>query len=169
MIKKKNLQKELENYLINNREAHYRLAYSYLKNKEDALDVLQESTYKAFRTLEKQNSNLKIKSWFYKILINTSIDFIRKHKKITLVDDIDFQENQKDYYKDLDLEKALDNLDEHLKSIIILRYFEDFKLEEIGKILDVNTNTVKTRLYKALKLLRVDLEENKEDLNHEKN
>ncbi|WP_420811476.1 RNA polymerase sigma factor [Natranaerobius trueperi] len=168
-MKKKNLQKELENYLINNREAHYRLAYSYLKNKEDALDVLQESTYKAFRTLEKQNSNLKIKSWFYKILINTSIDFIRKHKKITLVDDIDFQENQKDYYKDLDLEKALDNLDEHLKSIIILRYFEDFKLEEIGKILDVNTNTVKTRLYKALKLLRVDLEENKEDLNHEKN
>lgn len=64
-----------------------------------------------------------------------------------------------DNYKDLDLQKALDNLPPNYRSIIVLRYFEDLKIEEIADILELNVNTVKTRLYSALKKLRLNMEE----------
>ena len=53
----------------------------------------------------------------------------------------------------------MDLLEPKLKMIIILRFFEDMKIEEIAKITRTNTNTVKTRLYKALKILKMNMEE----------
>ncbi len=64
-----------------------------------------------------------------------------------------------DSYEDIDLKRALDELPYKYKTIIILRYFEDMKIEEIAAILDINVNTVKTRLYKALEKLRIKLDE----------
>ncbi len=69
---------------------------------------------------------------------------------------------KEDPYKDTDLHEALDELPYRYKTIIILRFFEDLKLEEIAEITGENTNTVKTRLYRALKLMRIQL--TKEDL-----
>ncbi|KAB2329954.1 sigma-70 family RNA polymerase sigma factor [Cytobacillus depressus] len=140
----------------------YRLAYSYVKNQEDALDIIQESIKKALTSLNKINDPNSMKSWFYKIVVRTAIDFLRKQKKLTLADDetIEFlSKGKEDTYKDMDLQKALDELPIPYKTVIILRFFEDLKLEEIAKILEVNINTVKTRLYKGLKLLRVSITE----------
>ena len=64
-----------------------------------------------------------------------------------------------DQYRNLDLYKALDELDEMYRTIIILRYFEDMKIEDIAYILDENLNTVKTRLYRGLKILKIDMGE----------
>jgi RNA polymerase sigma-70 factor (ECF subfamily) len=49
------------------------------------------------------------------------------------------------------------DLPDHYRSIIILRFFEDFKIEEIAEVLDENVNTVKTRLYKSLEVLRIKM------------
>ena len=66
----------------------------------------------------------------------------------------------KDKYNEEDeLYHAMDLLEPKLKMIIILRFFEDMKIEEIAKITKTNTNTVKTRLYKALKILKINMEE----------
>lgn len=156
------LEKLLEENIIDNKEKYYRLAFSYVKNADDALDILQESIYKAFTGIGKIQSPEYIKTWFYRIVVNTSIDFLRKNKKAFAVE-ADILENyikaEEDIYKDIDLHRAIETLKPDYKSIIILRYFEDLKIEEVADILGENVNTIKTRLYRALKLLKVQMEE----------
>lgn len=64
-----------------------------------------------------------------------------------------------DSLDNIDLYKAIDELNPKLKTIIILRFFEDMKLEDIANITHTNVNTVKSRLYKALHLLKINLED----------
>ena len=63
-----------------------------------------------------------------------------------------------DKYQELDLKTALKHLDEKSRTIVMLRYFEDMKLEDISRVVDENLNTVKARLYRALKKLRITME-----------
>lgn len=152
---------KVEKYIIDNKDSFYRIAYSYTKNEEDALDVVQEAMYKALYSVENIKEVNYIKTWFYKILVRTSIDFIRKNRKYNNMIDIDLVDETGEYdkYTDLDLRRALEELPIEYKSIIILRFFEDLKIEEVAIILDENVNTVKTRLYTALKKLKLKIEE----------
>ena len=147
-------------YVIKNKENHYRLAFSYVKNVEDALDVVQESIYKAISTIDTLKNPEYLKTWFYKILVNTSLDLLRKRKKLVAVDEealLSFDSGTFDTCEDIDLHNALDNLPVPYRSVIVLRFFEDLKIEEIAVVLDENVNTIKTRLYKSLNLLRVEI------------
>lgn len=157
-----NMESHLEEFIVSNRENLYRVAYSYVKSKEDALDIVQESIYKALRSSHKIKDPSTIKAWVYRILINTAIDFIRKNKKIIYVENkiLDLHAEYVDNKTtDFDLQKALDTLPPKYKTIVILRFFEDMKIQDIGKILNINTNTVKTQLYAALKKLRTEMED----------
>lgn len=161
------LEKEIEEYVIKFKASHYRLAYSYSKNTEDALDIIQESIYKAFSSMGSLKNSAYIKTWFYRILVNTSLDFLRKRNKLVVVEEevlsnCDFGEM--DIYENIDLKVALDSLPCNYRSVIILRYFEDLKLEEIAEILNENVNTIKTHLYKGLQKLRIKMnDENQEE------
>lgn len=164
-----NLENQLEDYIIKNKELFYRLAYSYVKNVDDALDVVQESIYKAFSSIDSLKNFNYIKTWFYRIIVNVSLDFLRKRKR-EIVTDEEFLFNDDtgtvDNYADMDLQKSLETLPENYRNIIVLRFFEDLKLEEIAEILDENINTIKTRLYKALEMLRLSMDDkNKEAKN----
>jgi len=70
-----------EEYIIENKNSFYRVAYSYTKNEDDALDVVQESIYKALYSVDNLQDINYINTWFYKILIRTSIDNIRKNAR----------------------------------------------------------------------------------------
>lgn len=156
-----NFERKFEDYIINNNELFYRLAYSYVKNTDDALDVVQESIYKAFSSIDSLKDYSYIKTWFYRIIVNTSLDLLRKRKREVVTDEeyiFDENNGECDKYHDIDLKNALDDLPEKYRSIIILRYFEDLKIEEISKVLNENINTVKTRLYKSLKILRISMD-----------
>ena len=122
---------KVEKYIIDNKDSFYRIAYSYTKNEEDALDVVQEAMYKALYSVENIKEVNYIKTWFYKILVRTSIDFIRKNRKYNNMTDIDLIDETGEYdkYTDLDLRRALEELPIEYKSIIILRFFEDLKIE----------------------------------------
>lgn len=156
----KNLEKQLEEYVIENKEKHYRIAYSYVKNVDDALDIVQEAILKAIVSLDNLKNPEYMKTWFYRILINTSLDFLRKQKKIVVVDDeslSSYDSGKMDEYTDIDLYRTLDELPDNYRSIVVLRFFEDLKIEEIAELLNENVNTVKTRLYKSLDKLRVKM------------
>lgn len=71
-------RKLIENYTIENKEKLYRIAFSYTKNKEDALDIVQESVLKALKSANTLKTPQYIKTWYYKILTRTAIDYIRK-------------------------------------------------------------------------------------------
>lgn len=153
----KKLEKLLIRFITENQEAVYRLAFSYVKNEENALDIVQDSIHKALSSLETLKSEGSMKSWFYRIVVNTSFDFLRKQKKIQFVDDKTLEihsPTSEDVYQDIDLEKALEELPYAFRIVVVLRYFEDLKIEEIAEVMNENINTVKTRLYQALRKLR---------------
>lgn len=161
MFYKKKIEKEFIAYVTEHQEKLYRFAYSYVKNQQDALDIVQESIRKGLCSIHNIDNSAVIKSWFYRIIVNTSIDMIRKRKKEQLVEDETieyFAQGNEDQYKDLDLKEAVEALPHTYRTIIILRFFEDLKIEEIAQVLDENVNTIKTRLYRALKLLRIELD-----------
>ncbi len=154
------LKNQIADYVIRYKENIYRLAFSYVKNVDDALDIVQESIYKAISSMDSLKNPDYIKTWFYRIVVNTSLDFLRKKKKVNIVEEevlINLDSGVVDEYENFDLQCALDNLPDNCRTIIILKYFEDLKINEIAEILNENTNTIKTRLYKSLKMLRINM------------
>lgn len=148
------------NFVRENKKNLYLLAYSYVKNEQDALDIVQESIQKAWLSLDTVKKTASIKSWFYKIVVRTAIDFLRKMKRIHIMDDekiINFTKNQFDAYENTDLENAIDHLPLPMREVIILRYFEDLTIESVAKVLSIPVSTAKSRLYKALQLLKIEL------------
>jgi len=161
MSQKKLTESELQRYTIDFREAHFRFAYSYAKNVEDAWDIVQESILKALSAIKRGMVPEHLNSWFYRILVNASLDHLKRHKRYVPfdLDDTSPLLEFQDVHSDLDLHHALDRIPTEIRTIVTLRYFEDFKISEIADILSLNENTVKTRLYRGLSLLRIELEE----------
>lgn len=149
-------------YIKENQEKLYRIAFSYSKNEEAALDIVQEAITKALKNINKLREESYIKTWLYRILINESLQYIRKNKRI-LTCELETIENKIDYNVDfaegLDVYKHVQKLNEKLKTVIILRFFEDMKISEIAKITKTNESTVKSRLYRGLKELKRLIEE----------
>ncbi|WP_339224102.1 sigma-70 family RNA polymerase sigma factor [Paenibacillus sp. FSL H8-0332] len=153
-------EKILTHCITEHKENVYRLAYSYVKNKDDALDIVQDSIYKAMTNLELLKNPDAVKSWFYRIVVNTALDFLRRNKKVQAMDHEmieTYSPGAEDTYMDIDLKRTLESLPDKYKSVIILRYFEDMKIEEVAAVLDENVNTIKTRLYQAHQLLRIKM------------
>lgn len=153
--------KLIEKEILQSYESMYRLAYTYVHNENDAMDIVQDSVYKAIKNASKVKDPAYIKTWIWRIVINTALDFIRFQKKIVPLDE-SYEAPIEDHYKDFDARNALNTLTSKEKSIIVLRYFEDKKLEEIAEILDMNLNTIKSMLYRSLKKLRIELSEGEE-------
>ncbi len=163
---KRKLKEREERFLslINdNQDKLYKIAYSYVKNKDDALDIIQESIYKGYIAYDKVKKLEYEKTWITKIVINTAIDFINKNKKIVSMDTHfigNIADSQIDHVDEkLVVEHALDNLNEKQRTVIILKYFEDMKLDEIAEILDAPISTIKSILYRTLKKMKIDLKE----------
>ncbi|MBQ5682092.1 MAG: sigma-70 family RNA polymerase sigma factor [Peptococcaceae bacterium] len=148
----------IEKQLIADYQKLYRLAYSYVHNENDALDIVQESAYKAVKNSHTLKNPQYAGTWIYRIVINESISFLRKQKQQeTPLYEADGE--TEDSYQDVDLHQALEQLEPIDKTVIILRYFEGMQLNQIAQTLDENLSTVKSRLYRSLKKLRVSMEE----------
>lgn len=148
---------ELVKFITTNQDNLYRLAYSYVKNQQEALDIVQDSIYKALSSADTLKSFEYIKTWVYRIVINTSITYIRK-KKYTVVSDkieIKFDNIENDLEQNIDLYDAIDRLSEKEKTVVVLKYFEDMKFDEIARVTQCNINTLKSRLYSAINKLRI--------------
>lgn len=162
MFRKKINMKELTDFILKNYQSFNRLAYSYVRNPEDALDIVQDSILKAIASFDKLENAESIKTWFYRIVVNTSLNLLRKRKKLEVLDDEDLVMSLPDPgndFKNLDLDQLLDALPPSYRIVVVLRYFEDLKLEDIAMILNENVSTVKTRLYTALKKLRIEMQD----------
>ena len=152
-------------YLEENQERFYRIAFSYAKNRESALDLVQDAIVRAITNISSLKKQEYLKTWFYRILVNECLMYLRKNKILFLPDlDEQFDLPHSDKrFEDIELYEAVQQLEPELKTVVILRFFEDLKLEDIARITKTNLSTVKSRLYRALKLLRVSIEEAKLD------
>ena len=152
-------EKLIKRYITDNKESLYRFAYSYVKNQHDSLDIVHDAVCKALTNKDSLESEDKIKPWIYQIISNCAIDYMRKNKKYTEMTDEIQNEGMVglDEYRDFDLYQAMENLPEKYRIVIILRYFEDMKISDIGKVLGEKESTIKTRLYSGLSKLKIEL------------
>ena len=150
---------QVEKALLELYPSLYRLAYSYVHNPDDAMDIVQDSAYKAILRAEDVKNQETIKSWLCRIVVNTSLDALRKKRKeSTELENIP-DAGKEDAYEDLDVLRALEGLDERERTVVTLRYFEDMKLSEIVNVTGENLSIVKSILYRSLKKLKVTLAE----------
>ena len=156
-------QEILVEYIKKNEEKLYRIAYTYTKNQENALDVVQEAITKSLENISKLRNEEYVKTWFYRILINEAIKASKNTKSFidyeTITNELSSQSNENELIENIDTFAIIQKLKPKLKTVIILRFFENLKIEEIAYITKTNTNTVKSRLYKAIEEIRKNLEE----------
>ena len=156
------LYEKLIQYILENQDRFYRVAYSYTRHQEDALDAVQSAICKALEAHENIKNADAIKTWFYKILINECLTVLKKRGKVVLTADTVAQEEayyEKGYEQGGDIEQELEKLEMDIQVIIKLRFFEEMSLKEISGITGFNLNTVKTKLYRGLKLLKENIQE----------
>lgn len=152
----------LVQYILDNQEKFYRLAFSYTHTKEGALDVVQNAICKALEAYGTIRNMQYIRTWFYKVLVNESLVYLKKSQREVLSDDGLFTELpylEPAYTEDNDLYEQVENLSLEIKTIVKLHYYEGFSLQEIAEITATNVNTIKSRLYAGLRKLKKEIQE----------
>mgnify|MGYP006276233649 FL=1 len=150
-----------------------RVAYGILKDKQLAEDTVQEVFLKVFRKIDQHNSDRSFDSWLYTITVNQCRNKMRKwtFKKLFFVDQfLGFNERSDEKVEETILQdekaqilhKEIRRLKAKYREVIILYYYEDLSVKEIGEVLDVKENTIKTRLRRGRNYLKKNLEDNEE-------
>jgi RNA polymerase sigma factor (sigma-70 family) len=129
----------------------FRFIMKNLRHEEDARDVVQ-SAFEKMWINRADVDNSKCKSYLFTVAYHQMIDHIRKTKRITLKED--FKEEARIYDKPVHntkkiLEQALGRLPETQRSLVLLKDYEGYSYEEIGKITGLNESQVKVYLYRA--------------------
>lgn len=144
-----------------NGEKMYKVAYCYVKNEAMALDVVSEATFKAYRDIKKLKDDKYFNTWLIKIVVNESIDLIRKQNRIIHLEDYNKEigiETQENIEEKTDLYTALDKLKKDEKEILVLKYFADLTFTDISKVMNKPESSIKTRHYRALEKVKSILE-----------
>ena len=151
---------QLTSFFVENQARFYRLAYSYLKNREEALDAVQSAVCRALEKQHELKDSEALRAWFYHILVNVCMDVLRRRKRVMLVppEALDTGSYEDPMPSDGTLAQRVDALPPEVGTIIKLRFYEDLSLKEISTVTGWNLNTVKTRLYTGLKKLRISME-----------
>jgi len=129
----------------------YRFILKNLRHEEDARDVVQTAFEKMWRNREEVDA-LKSKSYLFTVAYHQMIDHIRKVKRIQLREE--FSETSKVDAKPVNnlkriLDEALSRLSETQRSLVLLKDYEGYSYEEIGKIMGLNESQVKVYLHRA--------------------
>ena len=143
-----------------NMQSMYKTAWAILRNEEDVADALQETIVKGFESLHTLRRPEFFKTWMMRILINTCLQ-IRKQRQrlLTFGDDLPEMPVEDSYDTDSGFKELLDMVDEADRLLLTLYYADEFKVSEIAELLEMNVNTVKTRLSRAREKIRRGLYE----------
>ena len=138
--------------------AMYRLALSIVRNADDAMDVVQESVYKAITGAGAVRDASRIHAWLMTVTQRTAIDSLRSIRHEIVTDEAEMPETGvNDTYEDTDLLRAMETLNERERSAVVMRYFEGLKIREVAAALKLNVNSTKTLLRRALAKMKLSL------------
>lgn len=138
----------------------YRMAFVYVKNKEDALDIVQEVAYQSFKKINTLKKAEYFKTWLMKISINCAINLVKRDQKVVQLKpeyEAFIGSDAEDIPLNLTLKDLIDGLKEDEKSVVMLRFYHNHTFKEIGEVLDIPLGTAKSVLYSALKKLRTEM------------
>ncbi|HHX59685.1 MAG TPA: sigma-70 family RNA polymerase sigma factor [Epulopiscium sp.] len=146
--------------VMNQNTDYYKLAYSYMKNKDDTLDAMQDMIvilYEKIYTLKKSKA---FYSWSKTILVNCCKKILRNQKKLVSIDDIKdaSYEMNMGFEEKLVLESYLAKLNPIHEEVIRLKYILDLDYNAIANLLEIPLGTVKSRMHTAMTALKKDME-----------
>ncbi|WP_066070231.1 sigma-70 family RNA polymerase sigma factor [Neobacillus soli] len=158
LIKKaiKGNKRAFEQLLILHSDQLYRTAYLYVGNREDALDVIQETAYKALLGVVQLREERYFLTWLTRILIFCAYDVLKRKKKEMPIEKIKDVLPAKAEKRDecIDLIDAIHQLKDHYRNAVILFYYRDLPISEVAKVMEVPENTVKTYLFRGKNQLK---------------
>ncbi len=137
-------------------EILYKVAMSMLRNDADAQDAAQTAILRAYEKLGALKQEEHFRTWLIRILINVCNTQLRRRKKSA-----EYAETQKTSaspQEEVEVRAAVEGLPLKLRQAVILYYSEQFTTREISEILHIPKGTVLSRLDKARKLLRIELD-----------
>lgn len=130
----------------------FRFVVKNLRHEEDARDIVQSAFEKMWRNRDAVDND-KSKSYLFTVAYNQMIDHIRKVKRINLTDEFNETSKGVNYQPDNTLQKtlheALSRLNETQRSLVMLKDYEGYNYEEIGRITGLNESQVKVYLHRA--------------------
>ncbi|WP_371682713.1 RNA polymerase sigma factor [Sporosarcina sp. PTS2304] len=139
------------------------MAYVYVKNPDDALDVVQEVAYQAFKKIHTLRQPAYFKTWLLKITMNCATNVVRRNKKVIQWEP-QYEETiapeSEDIPLHLTLQDLMEGLEEVEKSVVLLKFYEQYTFKEIADALDMPLGTAKSILYRSLQKLRKQCKEN---------
>jgi RNA polymerase sigma-70 factor (ECF subfamily) len=166
---------EFEKEAVPHMDSVYNFALRLTGDEDDADDLVQETYLKAFRFFDKFEKGTNCKAWLFRILKNSFINDYRKNTKEPdkvdyddvqnfyeniKSDEVETQHYEEDAFANLmddEISKALTELPEDFRTVIILSDIEGFTYEEIADFVDIPVGTVRSRLHRARKMLYVQL------------
>ena len=134
-----------------NVQSMYKIAAAYLKNDEDVADAIQDTIIVCYEKIDSLKERKYFKTWLIRILINKCNDILRKGKRECSYDVISEQGDAGMSTARYEFEELMNQLDEKYRTVLILYYAEGFKIREIAQLLEMEENTVKTRLSRGRK------------------
>jgi RNA polymerase sigma-70 factor (ECF subfamily) len=169
-------RKSFEKEALPHMEALYRTALRMTKNESDAEDLVQEAYVKAYRFWDRFESGSNCRAWLFKIMTNIFINEYRSKSRSPMavnVDDVDdnflygqlathdpTSTPEEEFFAkifDDDIKRAIENLPEDFRLVVVLSFLEGFSYQEIADIMDLQLGTVKSRLHRGRKLLQKEL------------
>lgn len=162
-----------ENLIGSYQKRAYNIALRIMANDEDAKDMTQEALIRVFRSIKDFKEQASFSTWLYRIVTNVCLDEIRRRKnKNTISIDIGSELDTGDAKLEISCDretpeiiyektekrntimKAINDLNEEYKSVIVLRDIQGFSYEEISNMLECSIGTVKSRINRARNILK---------------
>lgn len=154
------LLREIENQV-------YRTAYYLLGHEQDAMDAAQDALIRIYTKIDSYEEKAQFRTWVQRIVTNICIDKFRRKRPSVSIDEHELVFQSSDSveaevlsaYAAEDIRDAIDKLPDHHRTVVVLRYLQDFSYNEIAESLNLPLNTVKSYLFRARQQLQVMLHE----------
>lgn len=145
-----------------------RTAYSYVKDRDTAEDMFQETFIKAYRNLDKFRGECSMKTWLIRIVINVCKDYLKSAYQQHVVPTEEFNEDAlitendydeiENYDRNIQIRNAVDSLQDGYREVVMCVYFNEMSVAETAEALGIAEGTVKSRLSRAREALKKTLE-----------
>jgi RNA polymerase sigma-70 factor, ECF subfamily len=133
----------------------YIVARGFLKQKVDIEDALQETIIKSYKGIVNLRKNEFFKTWIIRIMINECTKILQKKKSLIYLEDAAITEDEdRNEVSQMEIMDVINSLDEDLRIVTLLFYYEDLPQKEIAQVLNIPSGTVRSRLFRAKERLR---------------
>ncbi len=170
-------EKDFSAQALSHAESLYNTALRMSRNAQDSEDLVQDTFYKAFRSLKQFQEGTNFRAWLFKILVNTYISKYRKatkEKGTSGYDDVeefslygqvhnrletptDTPSQMLDRFLSEDIKKAIDRLPDVFREVVLLVEIEGFSYQEAADMLETPVGTIMSRLFRGRKILQKSL------------